>query len=163
MLLGDPYKFAVLAKVIPAWNVSETFGNGVLMICIDGQLFPREIVIAPLKAELYWLGEKLRQISVDKVLYQLPKEHAFAAIYDLTFPLDSAAANDYRFDLTPDSLADSSCFVFAVSDGERVRFMAAELAYNFSLSRHDLRQAVIRESTLSIAALKQIAAAMIVD
>ena len=80
MLLGDPYRFAVLAEIIPAWNVDETFGNGVLLLAVDGQFFPREIVTAPLKGELYWLREKLQHLSVEEALYQLPKAQAFAAI-----------------------------------------------------------------------------------
>ncbi len=163
MLLGDPYRFAVLAEVIPVWNVDETFGNGVLLLAVDGQFFPREIVTAPLKGELYWLQEKLQHLSVEEALYQLPKAQAFAAIYALTFPEDRALDNDYRFDLTPDSLADQGCFVFAVASGDKVRILAAALAYDAGRSRYELEQALISEAFLSAGEIAEIAAGLCVD
>ena len=36
MISGNPYKFAVLSGVINEWNLDDTFGNGVLLICING-------------------------------------------------------------------------------------------------------------------------------
>ena len=158
MLLGDPYRFAVLAEVIPVWNVDETFGNGVLLLAVDGQFFPREIVTAPLKGELYWRQEKLQHLSVEEALYQLPKAQAFAAIYALTFPEDRALDNDYRFDLTPDSLADQGCFVFAVACGDKVR-----IAYDAGRSRYELEHALISEAFLSAGEIAEIAAGLCVD
>ena len=141
MLLGDPYRFAVLAEVIPA----------------------REIVTAPLKGELYWLREKLQHLSVEEALYQLPKAQAFAAIYARTYPEDRAPDNDYRFDLTPDSLADQGCFVFAVASGDKVRILAAALAYDAGRSRYELEQALISEAFLSAGEIAEIAAGLCVD
>ena len=163
MLLGDPYRFAVLAEIISAWNVDETFGNGVLLLAVDGQFFPREIVTAPLKGELYWLREKLQHLSVEEALYQLPKAQAFAAIYARTYPEDRALDNDYRFDLTPDSLADQGCFVFAVASGDKVRILAAALAYDAGRSRYELEQALVSEAFLSAGEITEIAAGLCVD
>lgn len=163
MFLGDPYRFAVLIEIIPVWNVDETFGNGVLLLVVDGQFFPREIVTAPLKGELYWLREKLQHLSVEEALYQLPKAQAFAAIYARTYPEDRAPDNDYRFDLTPDSLADQGCFVFAVASGDKVRILAAALAYDAGRSRYELEQALVSEAFLSAGEIAEIAAGLCVD
>ena len=31
MIIGDPYKFAILSGVINEWNIDDTFCNGVLL------------------------------------------------------------------------------------------------------------------------------------
>ena len=163
MLLGDPYRFAVLAEVIPAWNADGTFDNGVLLLAVDGQFFPQEIVTAPLRGELYWLREKLQHLSGEEALCQLPKAQAFAVIYARTYPEDSALENDYRFDLTPDSLADQGCFVFAVASGDKVRILAAALAYDASESRYELEQALVSEAFLSAGEIAEIAAGLLIS
>lgn len=40
MLIGDPYKFAVIFDRVAAWNASLTDNNGYFLFCIDGKLFP---------------------------------------------------------------------------------------------------------------------------
>lgn len=48
MILGDPYKFAILSGMIDEWNIDHVFCNGILLFCVDGDIYPREIVTATL-------------------------------------------------------------------------------------------------------------------
>ncbi len=44
MIIGDPYKFAILSGVINEWNIDNTFCNGVLLFCVNGDIYPKEVV-----------------------------------------------------------------------------------------------------------------------
>lgn len=51
VISGNPYKFAVLGGVINEWNLDDIFGNGVLLICVNGDIYPKEIVAATLRCD----------------------------------------------------------------------------------------------------------------
>lgn len=129
MIIGDPYKFAILSGVINEWNIDDTFCNGVLLFCVNGDIYPKEVVTATLRCEIEYLKQKLRSLTIDKRLYALPPQQAFAEIYGITFPEDTDSDNEDCFDITPPSLSDHNCFVFAVCNGVNVRVLASELAY----------------------------------
>lgn len=129
MIIGDPYKFAILSGVINEWNIDDTFCNGVLLFCVNGDIYPKEVVTATLRCEIEYLKQKLRSLTIDKRLYALPPQQAFAEIYGITFPEDTDSDNEDCFDITPASLSDHNCFVFAVCNGVNVRVLASELAY----------------------------------
>ena len=138
MILGNPYKFSVFISTIKEWNIDNEFCNGVLLFCIEGNIFPKKIVTATLKYELQLLKEKLRNLITNERLYNMQRDKAFAEIYNITFPEDISIDNDYRFDITPESFADENCYVFAVSNGKKVRIMATKLNYIVEESRHEL-------------------------
>ncbi len=46
MIIGDPYKFAILSEVINEWNIDDAFCNGVLLFCVNGDIYPKEVVTA---------------------------------------------------------------------------------------------------------------------
>ena len=121
MILGNPYKFSVFISTIKEWNIDNEFCNGVLLFCIEGNIFPKKIVTATLKYEIQLLKEKLRNLITNERLYNMQRDKAFAEIYNITFPEDISIDNDYRFDITPESFADENCYVFAVSNGKKVR------------------------------------------
>ena len=129
MIIGDPYKFAILSGVINEWNIDDKFCNGVLLFCVNGDIYPKEVVTATLESEIEYLRQKLRNLTTDKRLYILPPQQAFAEIYGITFPEDMDSDNGDCFDITPASLSDHNCFVFAVCNGVNVRVLASELAY----------------------------------
>ena len=106
MIIGDPYKFAILSGIINEWNMDDTFGNGVLLFCVNGDIYPKEVVTATLRCEIEYLKLKLRSLTIDKRLYALPPQQAFAEIYDITFPEDIDNDNEDCFDITPASLSD---------------------------------------------------------
>lgn len=121
MIIGDPYKFAILSGVINEWNMDDTFCNGVLLFCVNGDIYPKEVVTATLRCEIKYLKQKLKKLMTDKRLYAMPSQQAFAEIYGITFPEDIDSDNEDCFDITPASLSDHNCFVFAVCDGVNVR------------------------------------------
>lgn len=78
MRTGSPYKFAVFADVVEEWNDnSGVFKNGVLLFCVDGHLFPQEVVTATLSSEMQPFRESLMNIKVNKNLFNMPKERAY--------------------------------------------------------------------------------------
>lgn len=156
MILGNPYKFSVFISTIKEWNVDNEFCNGVLLFCIDGDIFPKKIVTATLKCEIPLLKEKLNNLITNERLYNMQRDKAFAEIYNITFPEDISIDNDYRFDVTPESFADENCYVFAVSNGKEVRIMATKLNYNVEESRHELNNVDINETFIEIEDLNQI-------
>jgi hypothetical protein len=156
MILGNPYKFSVFISTIKEWNIDNEFCNGVLLFCIEGNIFPKKIVTATLKYEIQLLKEKLRNLIINERLYNMQRDKAFAEIYNITFPEDISIDNDYRFDITPESFADENCYVFAVSNGKEVRIMATKLNYIVEESRHELSNIDISETFIEIEDLNQI-------
>ena len=160
MIIGDPYKFAILSGVINEWNIDDTFCNGVLLFCVNGDIYPKEVVTATLRCEIEYLKQKLRSLTIDKRLYALPPQQAFAEIYGITFPEDMDSDNGDCFDITPASLSDHNCFVFAVCDGVNIRILASELAYERENSRHRLENIIISETFLTVSELREIIAVL---
>ena len=163
MILGDPYKFAVITQEIKEWNTCNTFCNGVLLFCIDGEIFPKTIDTATLTYELSGYEKKLTTIVDDNKLYNMQKEEAFVCIYDLVHPEDWDIDNDYRFDFSPETLsnANGDCKVFVVSNGENVRIMAAsEIKYNKEESRHELDNIAISDTTIKVEEFHEIMSAL---
>lgn len=156
MILGNPYKFSVFISTIKEWNIDNEFCNGVLLFCIDGNIFPKKIVTATLKCEILLLKEKLKNLITNERLYNMRRDKAFAEIYNITFPEDISIDNDYRFDITPESFGDENCYVFAVSNGNEVRIMATKMNYNVEESRHELNNVDINETFIEIEDLNQI-------
>ena len=160
MIIGDPYKFAILSGIINEWNMDDTFCNGVLLFCVNGDIYPKEVVTATLRCEIECLKQKLRSLTIDKRLYALPPQQAFAEIYDITFPEDIDNDNEYCFDITPASLSDHNCFVFAVCDGVTVRILASKLDYETENSRHKLQDITVSETLVSIGEVKKIVSSL---
>lgn len=148
MLLGDPYKFSVCFDVIKSWNTDDTFCNGVLFLCINGEIYPKEIVTATLRLEIETLRQKLSNIAFDKNLFQMAKEDAFREIYNITYPENIDFCNNYDFSISPSIFVDKNCFLFAVSDGSNVRILASQLDYVVAESRHNLSDITVSEAVL---------------
>ena len=163
MILGNPYKFAIIIKTIKEWNIDETFCNGVLLFCVDGNIYPKEICNATLNSEINPLKEQLENIGINNKIFNMIKEEAFKQIYDTTFPEDWDLENDYQFDITPTSLSDNNYYIFAVSNGIQVRILAAKLKYIEEFSRHMLKNVNIDEVFISVQEMKEIVEALRVD
>ena len=94
MIIGDPYKFSLFIEVVDAWNIDETFCNGVLLFSIDGNYFPKEITTTALKGELWFLKEKLLNPVVNEKIFAMETKQAFTEIYNISFPEDIDVYND---------------------------------------------------------------------
>ena len=64
--------------------------------------------------------------------------------------------NEDCFDITPASLSDHNCFVFAVCNGVNVRVLASELAYEMENGRHKLQDIAVSETFVSVSEVKGI-------
>ena len=73
MLIGDPYKFAVLFDRVKKWNPSLTDNNGFFALCIDGKLFPDEIENAVIPVGVRDVKVALSGIPVEKYLTWIQK------------------------------------------------------------------------------------------
>lgn len=156
MILGDPYKFAILSGIIDGWNNDSVFCNGLLLFFVNGDLYPKEIVTATLRCEIESLKQKLRNFTIDKRLYALPSQQAFAELYEITFPENPDCNNEDCFNITPASLSDHNCFAFAVCDGVNVRILAGKLDYEMENARHKLQDITVSEAFVSVRELKLI-------
>jgi len=156
MIIGNPHTFSVFVSRIEEWNVDKTFCNGVLLLCIDGILFPKEVITVDLKYDVMLLKEKLENVAINKDLYNMKKEDAFIKIYEMAFPNDIEVDNDYSFDISSASLYDNDSFVFAVSNGEKIRILASRLDYIMEDSRHSLKNITVSETFISESELYKI-------
>lgn len=156
MLIGNPFKFGIFTSPVKEWNTDDSsFFSGVLLFSVDGGLFPKEIFNTTLIFEIEQLKENLMNIGTDERLYRMPKDEAFAEIYNITFPED--ADNDYRFDITPCEFSDHNCYVFAVGNGEQVRILAAaDLKYIMEESKHELDGINVSEAIITVDELNEI-------
>lgn len=156
MILGNPYKFSIIIDIINEWNIDGAFCNGVLLFCIDGNIFPKEVVTATLKCEVQLLKDNLKNLTIDEELYNMQKDKAFIEIYNITFPSDIDIDNDYRFDISPQSFSDCHCFIFAVSNGKQIRILASKLNYIIEDSRHEFEDINVSETFIDISELNKI-------
>jgi hypothetical protein len=158
MILGNPYKFAVLIDPIESWNTDDTFCNGLLFLCVNGNIYPKEIETATLRYEVELLKHNLSNLATNQRLYDLPPQQAFVEIYNFTFPKNVDVDNDYRFDISPTSLADNNYFLFAVCDSTNTsaRILASTLDYELENSRHKLQGISVNEAIISVAELREI-------
>ncbi|MDR2940850.1 MAG: immunity 42 family protein [Clostridiales bacterium] len=164
MIIGNPYQFSIFVKIIKEWNIDESsFHNGVLIFCVDGELFPQQVLTATLSYEVPSLKEKLMDIAIDTKLFEMEKENAFIDMYNTTFPKwgpdwdnEGDINNDYRYFLSPTVLSDFGCQVYAVSNGKQIRVMAAKLEYIIEGSTHALNGLEISETFITYDYLNKI-------
>lgn len=156
MVVGNPYKFAILYEKVTEWNIDDTFCNGILFYFLNGVMFPRQLTTATLSCEISRLQEKLKAPQiVNCELFSMSKEEAFTAIYNATLSGDIMDCINH-FDITPSSFSDQDCYIFAVSDGLQVRIFASTLVYIPEESRHSLNDAKIEEVFMNINDFKNI-------
>lgn len=163
MLLGDPYKFAIIMKTIKEWNMDDAWHNGVLLFCVDGAIFPKKILTAPLACELHPLKENLENIAVNDRIFHMKKREAFEHIYNISYPEDWDEDTDFQFEITPLTFPENNCDVFAVSDGNQVRILAAKCPRNKNTMRPTFKNVTIKEAFISVQELKEIARALEIE
>lgn len=157
MVIGDPYIFSIMIDVVDKWNVDRTFNNGLLFMSINGSLISSKITTTTLNAEVFQLIQTLKNPMVNEDIFHMEKKEAFISIYKLTFPNEYDVDNDYSYDITPHEFSDNNCFVFMVSDGEKIRILAAsELQYIKEESTHNLQDLNVIETYISYEELEEI-------
>jgi len=96
------------------------------------------------------------KLTINMGLYNMKKEKAFIEMYNLRFPECVDIAEDYQYDISPMILSDYNYCVFAVSDGNKIRIMAAKLDYSISGSKHNLNDIEISEAIITDNELREI-------
>lgn len=163
MLLGDPYKFAIIMETIKEGDmVDDTWHNGVLLFCVDGAIFPKRILTAPLGCEIAPLKENLENTAVNDRIFHMKKREAFEHIYNIRFPEDWNDEDD-QYEITPLTFPEDNCDVFAVSDGDQVRILAAKRQYKKDAMRPTFNNATAKEAFISVQELKEIAKALEIE
>ncbi len=147
VIIGDPYKFAILFDRVKTWNVSLSDNNGFLGLCIDGQLFPDTVINTIMPVSLFELKESLKSVPVNEKIYNLESKNAFKLLYKLVYPSDDDS-NDYRYELATSDLTDNDNLVFAVGGKEKVKLVAAKLEYDYEESCHIFDESAVREVIL---------------
>ena len=145
MVIGNPYNIAVFYEEIKDWNENSEFTNGVLLLFIDGNIFPNEILNVTLGFDLKELSTKLETIPTNKELFTCEMKDCFSKIYNLIYPEDWDEDGDDGYLISPPTYRDYGYYVFAVGDGQKTRFLYAKLKYIMKESQHDLEHAEIRE------------------
>ncbi len=151
MLIGDPYNFAIIFDRVAEWNVSLTDNNGYFALCVDGKMFPNEVINAVVPVSVSNVKNALINIPTNEKIYDMDTEKAFMALYELVYPdydNDEDRDNDYRYLLAPPDLTDLNCLVFAVEAKEKIRILAAKIEYDFEEERDIFDNSVITEVTL---------------
>ena len=140
IVIGDVYKFAILIKYVPEWNIDAvrwnneySSGNGILLFSIDGHLFPSEILTTPLDTDLNYLITRERfDPPINLNYFQMKKEDAFKSMLFLARPMCVDITSENEFDEMyfleiPTANTEANCYFFYVSDGGRVRILGAKL------------------------------------
>ena len=134
MVIGEPYKMAFILERMNIWEPpGDTFRNGIMFLCVNGEIYPKDVRTTTLGCELPWLlapESPLMNTVVDKELFKLPSGELLAYLESITYPDDTDddddIDNDYRFVLPFEEISDRGFDVFLVSDGENVRVLVGQ-------------------------------------
>ncbi|MBR3919598.1 MAG: hypothetical protein IKJ59_12835 [Clostridia bacterium] len=156
MIIGDPYVFSVIFDRVKQWNSTQSDNNGFFALSVYGELFPKCIINAVVDTSLLEVWKSLNNIPVDDELFSMCKEKALNRLCDLVYPSDWGIDNDYRYELAPTALTDKNCYVFVVSNNDKIRIIAAELDYDIEESTLITEGADIQEVFIDKNELNQI-------
>ena len=138
MLIGNPYKFAIIFDRVAAWNASLSDNNGCFSFCIDGKLFPDIAINAILSVSVKEVKNSLNDIPVNEEIFDMDAKDAIPILYDLVYPeFDDEKSDeenkdcDYRYLISIDESVDDDYYVFAVEKDEKIRILGAKGDYNF--------------------------------
>lgn len=134
MVIGDPYRLAFIVERMPIWEPqNDSFRNGIMFLCVSGEVYPKDVRTTTLGCELPWLlapESPLMNTVVDKELFALPSGELLAYLESITYPDDTDddddIDNDYRFVLPFEEISDRGFDVFVLSDGENVRVLVGQ-------------------------------------
>jgi len=158
MIIGDPYKFAILFQRVDAWNRDLTDNNGAFALCIDGKLFPKfpnDIINTIIPRSVYDIKDSLENIPVNEEIFDMNKKEAFSILNELVYPeFDDEKSdeenkdNDFRYELSVECLNDRGGKYFAVKKDGKMRILAANLDYNYEESNYIFDGVTITEVIL---------------
>lgn len=170
MVIGDPYKFAVLVQNIPEWG-SDSYRNGLFHLIVDGKMFPDELSTATLDVEFGELKNSHALISFpeNREIFHKKKMDAFEIMLYLAYPNyrdgdgdgRQDLGNDFRWKVSGPNAEDQGCHVFCVFCNDEARVLGAKVSdliadkdgarYWVDIPNYDVFEAIV-----STAAIKNI-------
>lgn len=158
MVLGNPFKFAIIADVVKEWSDSF-WRNGIFFFCIDGELFPKEIFNITYNSELRQLEEvfqkKLTQPAINEKLFDMEKGKALVEMFKI-YPIEWNIDDFQYYYISPITHSDFDYYTFKVSNGERIRIIASKVNYIESESEYDFNNLEIHETFITNGELEEI-------
>ena len=158
MIIGNPYQLSFFVEVIEEWNQKgdiPSFRNGVFLLCLNGELFPKQVNTATLNVDIPDLKNSLLNIPIDEEVFSMEKQAAFIKMYNLTFPHEGGCDFSCQFYISPPALYDYECYAFAVKNKSHVRIMAAKLNYIIEESDSDFNNIDVTETIITHAELNE--------
>lgn len=147
VVVGDPFRFAIIYETVECWNSNETFHNGLLFFSINSKLYPYSVddFSSTLASEIPMLVDSLKNIVVNKEMYNLKIVDAYTKLYNAAFPDDYDLPYEQRYFISPPTMAQFGYYIFAVTNSKKVRILASKLKYDKKNSTHKLNNIKIRE------------------
>lgn len=135
MIIGNPYKFAIIVERIPEWNKSDVEDNAHFAFCIDGQVLPKYIINSPYIIALKNALKALKNEPRKEVLLNDWIKEAYETIYHRVYPneeiIDDWNALFSLYDELSDDLVDGSFYIFTVKRENKTVIMAVEYVVDF--------------------------------
>ena len=163
MLIGNPYKFAIIFDRVAAWNASLSDNNGCFSFCIDGKLFPDIAINAILSVSVKEVKNSLGDIPVNEEIFDMDAKDAIPILYDHVYPeFDDEKSDeenkdcDYRYLISIDESVDDDYYVFAVEKDEKIRILGAKGVYDFEEKSLSFDNSEIAEIILEKEEINQI-------
>ena len=76
MIIGNPYKFAIIFDRVAAWNGSLSDNNCYFSFCIDGKMFPDIALNAILSVSVKEVMNSLVDIPVNEEIFDMDSKDA---------------------------------------------------------------------------------------
>ncbi len=163
MIIGDPYKFAIIFDRVVAWNSSLSDNNGYFSFCIDGKMFPDIALNAILSVSVKEVKNSLVDIPVNEEIFDMDSKDAIRILYDLVYPVyddeksdEENKDNDFRYLISIEESVDDKYYAFAVEKDEKIRILGAKGNYDFDEKSLSFDNSEIIEIILEKEDLKKI-------
>ena len=163
MIIGDPYKFAIIFDRVAAWNSSLSDNNGYFSFCIDGKMFPDIALNAILSVSVKEVKNSLVDIPVNEEIFDMDSKDAIPILYDLVYPVyddeksdEENKDNDFRYLISIEESVDDKYYAFAVEKDEKIRILGAKGNYDFDENSLSFDNSEIIEIILEKEDLKKI-------
>ncbi|WP_289688814.1 immunity 42 family protein [Paramuribaculum intestinale] len=131
MIIGDPYKFAIIIEFVPDWNTQNSWRNGIILFSINGNLLCDEIRTSTLNVDLHELINNIKRIESDvpisTLIYNMDKHSAFIEMYNASFPSDINTPNNYIYRVSTTELEDDGYYIFAVANNDSIRILGGKI------------------------------------
>lgn len=151
MIIGDPYKFAIIIELVPNWS-NNTFLNGVVLFSINGKILFGDIRTSTLGCDVFEFIDNIKRVEnnlpVNTDIYRMEKSSAFIQMFNIAYPSDYDIPNDFTYLISTTQLGDDEYFMFAVADHNKIRILGGSLD-TYSMKCNEIIEVFISKRYLS--------------